>query len=95
MVGQLEPLFYQLTKWKIFINSICHIKKKTTAAARRRLVVRPGWVLHKARGRTYLVMQKVSLSVQCPSPNVWGYGGQLHGNWDSIMSVDQEAPGRR
>lgn len=28
MVGQLEPLFYQLTKWKIFINSICHIKKK-------------------------------------------------------------------
>lgn len=54
MVGQLEPLFCQLTKWERFINSICHIKSH---AAAHRLTVRPGWVLHKAGGGTYLVLQ--------------------------------------
>lgn len=87
MVGQLEPLFCQLTKWERFINSICHIKSH---AAAHRLTVRPGWVLHKAGGGTYLVLQ-VSLGHICTVPITRRLG---QGRRDTIMSSDQEAAGR-
>lgn len=76
MVGPLEALFCQLTEWKIFINSICHIKNN--AAACRRLIVRPGWVLHKAGAGTYLVLQ-VSLGHICTVPITWRLGAGQKG----------------